>query len=83
MAETLRLAESRVAIAQDAQQQAEEEVAFLKRGIDLAAEQLTKSAGAEVPSTLLVALAKVGTPPWGECCMQGGGEGCLVVLPVL
>ena len=43
-------------------------MACLKRGLELAAEQLTRSAGAEVPGTLLRAVARVRQ-------RQGAGRG--------
>ena len=60
MAQQLRLAEGRAAAAEEARQRQQEEAAFLRRGIDLAAEQLTKSGAGEVPAALLVSLARVG-----------------------
>lgn len=75
LAQQLRLAEARAATAEEAQQRQQQEVAFLKRATELAAEQLTKSAGAEVPATLLVALARVRAglamqPCVSACCRQ-------------
>ncbi|GAB4822349.1 hypothetical protein N2152v2_009395 [Parachlorella kessleri] len=58
MAQQLRLAEGRAAAAEVARQRQQEEAAFLRRGIDLAAEQLTKSGTGEVPAALLVSLAR-------------------------
>lgn len=51
-------AEARAAAAEAAAAAAALDVACLKRGLELAAEQLTKSAGAEVPGTLLRAVAR-------------------------
>lgn len=51
-------AEARAAAAEAAAAAAALDLACLKRGLELAAEQLTKSAGAEVPSTLLRAVAR-------------------------
>lgn len=59
MAHQLQLAESRAASAEEALQRQKQEQAYLKRGIELAAEQLTKSSGTEVPTTLLMAVARV------------------------
>jgi hypothetical protein len=59
MVQQVRLAEGRAAAAEEARQRQQEEAAFLRRGIDLAAEQLTKSAGADVPAALLTSLARV------------------------
>lgn len=59
LAHALAEAEACGAEAQAAAQAAQLDVACLKRGLELAAEQLTKSAGAEVPGTLLRAVARV------------------------
>lgn len=62
----------RAAAAEEAHQKAQLDVACLKRGLELAAEQLTRSTGAEVPSTLLRAVARVrwegGLALGVECC---------------
>lgn len=52
-------AEARAGAAEEARAAAQLDVACLKRGLELAAEQLTRSAGAEVPCTLLRAVARV------------------------
>lgn len=58
-AHDLHGAQARAAAAEEGQQKAQLDVACLKRGLELAAEQLTRSAGAEVPGTLLRAVARV------------------------
>jgi hypothetical protein len=62
MAHALHETEARAAAAEASGQQALMDVACLKRGLELAAEQLTKCAGAEVPGTLLRAVARVSRP---------------------
>jgi hypothetical protein len=59
MAHAAHEAECRAAEAEEAAQRAHMEAACLKRGLELAAEQLTRSTGAEVPGTLLEAVARV------------------------
>ncbi|KAI7842691.1 hypothetical protein COHA_003622 [Chlorella ohadii] len=51
-------AEERATAAEAALHKSQLDVACLKRGLELAAEQLTRSAGAEVPGTLLRAVAR-------------------------
>eukprot|EP00887_Chlorella_sp_A99_P003111 scaffold9.g3111.t1 len=51
-------AEARAHSAEEAAQHLERDVALLQRGIELAAEQLTRAAGVEVPTTLLMAVAR-------------------------
>lgn len=58
-AHALHEAEARASEAEDAARVAGLDAACLKRGLELAAEQLTRSAGAEVPGTLLKAVARV------------------------
>lgn len=55
----LAAAEERATAAEAALHKSQLDVACLKRGLELAAEQLTRSAGAEVPGTLLRAVARV------------------------
>jgi uncharacterized protein YhaN len=59
MAHALHEAERRAEKAEAEAQQSHLDAACVKRGLELAAEQLTKSVGAEVPSTLLQAVARV------------------------
>ncbi len=58
-AHALHDAEARASAAEEAARVAALDSACLKRGLELAAEQLTRSAGAEVPGTLLKAVARV------------------------
>ena len=75
-AHALAEAEERAGAAEAAHQQALLDIACLKRGLELAAEQLTRSAGTEVPGTLLRAVARVSRsccwcpaqPPLRACC---------------
>ena len=55
-------AEAAAAAAAAAAQAQAGEASSLRRGLELAAEQLTRAAGAEGPSTLLLAVAKVRGP---------------------
>ncbi|KAL4427721.1 hypothetical protein ABPG75_001810 [Micractinium tetrahymenae] len=57
-AHALHEAEARASAAEEAARVAALDAACLKRGLELAAEQLTRSAGAEVPGTLLKAVAR-------------------------
>lgn len=62
MAHAVHETEARATAAEASARQSQLDAACLKRGLELAAEQLTKSAGAEVPGTLLRAVARVSCP---------------------
>lgn len=67
---SLTEAQARARTAEEAATHQAAEAALLRRGIELAAEQLTQSVGAEVPTTLLMAVARVraGLPLCSGCC---------------
>lgn len=77
-AHALHEAEARASVAEEAARAAALDAACLRRGLELAAEQLTRSAGAEVPGTLLKAVARVrglaGGEGAGACHVPGAGS---------